>query len=129
MPEVRFFAALYLSTGTDLSVRPYPLPVEQDLFAPDAELIADDPELTARLVRHAAGSYRMRANLGLLPGDPGQYDFRDLESYRVERASMLHARINVEEPILMRGLLNILKSEMLLHHFQFRGSALGASHI
>jgi hypothetical protein len=127
--EVRFFTAIYLGRGWDLGA-PYPLPLEQDVFAPSREKVAADPALTERLaLTLASDDYRMRGNQGLIPGTIERYDFEAWSPEQIARARAIWEKFDLTDAVLVRGMAVLLKASMLLGHFQFRDASLTAVHV
>ncbi len=71
----------------------------------------------------------MSGNHGLLPDKLEQYEFVDWDERRLENATDLFKSIDTSDPLIIRGLHALLKSEMSFCHFQFRDASLAYSHI
>lgn len=129
LQEVRLFSAIYLGHGGDLGA-PYPLPFEQDIFAPTRERIAADPVLTERLVRTLSDDdYCMRGNRGLVPHAVELYKFDAWTHEQTERANNIWQRFDLSNPVIVRGMACLLKSGMLATHVQFLDASLMAVHV
>ncbi|MCE8539131.1 hypothetical protein KBY27_16870 [Ruegeria pomeroyi] len=128
--EVRFLAAIYLGNGESSGVRLYPLPIFRDIDEQAVDAVIEDETLLKPLLTPAAtDDYFMAGNHGLLPQKLSQYQFFDWDDRRLEQATTFFSAADVNDPILVRGLHALLKSEMLFNHFQFRDASLASSHI
>lgn len=128
--EVRFLASMYLGNGESSGVRLYPLPIFRDLDESSVEAVVEDGTLLRSLLTAAINDdYYMAGNHGLLPHKLAQYQFLDWDDRRLEQATNLFDAFDMDDPILVRGLHALLKSEMLFNHFQFRDASLAFSHI
>lgn len=127
--EVRFFTAIYLGRGWCLGA-PYPLPLEQDVFASTSERVAADPVLTKRLARNLSNDdHWMRGNQSLLPSSVDHYHLDQWSPEQTARASTIWQSFDLANPVLVRGMAVLLKSEMLSQHFQFCDASLAMVHI
>ncbi len=128
--EVRFLAAMYLGNGESSGVRPYPLPIFRDIDERSVDAVVEDGTLLKTLLSAAAtDDYFMAGNHGLLPEKLAQYQFFEWDDRRLEQATIFFDSADIDDPVLIRGLHALLKSEMLFKHFQFRDASLASSHI
>jgi len=128
--EVRFLAAMYLGNGESSGVRLYPLPLFRDIDECSVDAVVENGALLKPLLTAAAtDDYFMSGNHGLLPNKLAQYQFFEWDNRRLEQAKIFFNSADVDDPILIRGLHALLKSEMLFNHFQFRDASLASSHI
>lgn len=128
--EVRFLAAIYIGNGESSGVRLYPLPIFRDIEEQSVDAVVENGTLLKPLLTSAAtNDYFMNGNHGLLPHSLSQYRFSEWDNRRLEQATAFFNAADVDDPILVRGLHALLKSEMLFNHFQFRDASLASSHI
>lgn len=128
--EVRFLAALYIGNGESSAVRLYPLPIFRDLDVKSVDAVVENGTLLKPLLTSAATEdYFMAGNHGLLPHRWDEYETFEWEDRRLEQAMAFYRAFDVDDPLLVRGLHALLKSEMLFKHFQFRDASLASSHI
>lgn len=128
--EVRFLAAFYIGNGESSGVTLYPLPIFRDIEEQSVEAVVEDGTLLKSLLTSAAtDDYFMAGNHGLLPQKLSQYRFFEWDDRRLQQATHFYCATDVDDPILVRGLHALLKSEMLFNHFQFRDASLASSHI
>lgn len=130
LQEVRFLAAMYLGHGESSGVRLYPLPIFRDIEVRSVDAVVEDGTLLKPLLTSAASDdYLMGGNHGLMPSSFEQYQIFDWDDQRREQAATFFEAADIDDPVLIRGLHALLKSEMLFNHFQFRDASLASSHI
>jgi hypothetical protein len=120
----------YLGNGPSLGLTLYPLPLNQDVFAPTHDRVSSDPALTHRLARSLASEdYWMRANRGLIPEAFDRYLFEAWTPEQAARAEAVWQHFDLANPVLTRGMACFLKSGMLSQHLQFLEASLAAVHV
>lgn len=130
LQEVRLFASLYLGNGPYRSCKLYPLPVSQDIVISSLDdVIADGSLFSELLSKMQNDDYFMRANLGLIPKELSNYETIEWDDQNLRQANLLWNNIDIQSPVLIRGLYSLLKSEMLFNHFQFRTASISEVHI
>lgn len=128
--EVAFFAALLLGNGPHSIFRAYPMPIFSDMALDDPEqLIEDAQPLQQTIKKMATDVHWMRGNAGIVPSSFEQYQLIELTDDCFERIAKVWSEIDINNPVLIRGLHAILKSNILSNHFQFLDSALSMSHV
>jgi hypothetical protein len=128
--EVRFLSAIYIGNGESSGVRLYPIPIFRDIEEQSVDAVVEDGTLLKPLLTSAAtDDYFVAGNHGLLPHKLDQYQIFEWDDRRLEQATAFFSAADVDDPLLVRGLHALLKSEMLFNHFQFRDASLASSHI
>lgn len=128
--EVRFLSSIYIGNGLNHSLSLYPLPIFRDLEVKDTDSVIEDGSLLSPLVQASkTDGYFMAGNHGLLPDHSNTYDCSLWDERLHEQASIFWNALDVDDPLIIRGLHAILKSEMLFYHFQFRDASIASSHI
>ncbi len=128
--ELRFFAALYLGTGPNRRVRPYPLPIYEDIqIAEINDAFSDVAFLRNLRAKMAGDSYVMRFNQGLVSGNYADYETVEWGQAETSQAQLVWCSLTLDKQVALRGLFALLKSEMLFAHHQFGNAALAEAHI
>lgn len=128
--ELRFFAALYLGAGPYRRVRPYPLPVYEDIQIAEINDVFSDVAFLGNLRAKMAGdSYLMQFNQGLAPAAYANYETVKWGQAENSQAKLVWCSLTLDNQVALRGLFALLKSEMLFAHHQFGNAALAEAHI
>ena len=128
--ELRFFSSVYLGAGPYRRVRPYPLPVFEDIQIHKIDdVVSDEALLRDLLNKIEADKHLMRFDQSLLPVNYSDYETLEWKQLEFTQAKAVWNSLELDNLIALRGLFALLKSEMLFAHAQFGNAALAEAHI
>lgn len=128
--EVRFWASLHLGYGPHAIHHLYPMPVYEDLVLSSSEaLISDGSKLRDLISKTDTDDYWMRGNSGIVPKLASDFTTFEPDEGKEQQARLVYNCFDLSNPVLIRGLHALIKSEMAFNHFQFRDSSISMSHI
>ncbi|MEP4036080.1 hypothetical protein [Pseudophaeobacter sp.] len=129
LQEIRFFSSLYLGAGENAPISLYPLPTNQDMFLPEVEVLLNNMGLLRRLMNEETYAFSRKGRPEADARNLNHFEVRPYSDVRFEQAVRFWEALDSEDVPLIRGLHSLLKSEMLVCHYQFLDASLSAVHV